>query len=293
MIGIVILNYFSHKKVHTLLDSIPIKKGKLVVVDNSNCIEEFNALSKKKRIDTEYINAKKNGGFSVGTNIGINSLRSNCKGLLILNPDTILSKNFLVNLEKITELEPNACFSPAGYLLDGKTPWSFGGKFYWLRGRAEPTTNDKSMRKVNFGTCACFYLPIEAINSIDCLDEDYFLGGEEWQLSLDLVRQGIPIYFIPFSEYRHEVSGTHEKYGLKYFYIGTRTKVLFCRKNYGKLFWPWLILYFLISPILIVRYSHLHKVNLRFLIISNFKASLLSIRKLKIKEKEIIKYNQI
>ena len=287
MIGIVILNYFSHKKVHNLLATIPLDKAKLVIVDNSNSIKEFNELIKVKRSDLEYIKANKNGGFSVGTNIGIKKLKSKCKGILILNPDTLLSRNFLENLEKISELEPNFCFSPAGYLLDGKTPWSLGGKFFWLRGRAEPTTKSNLMRKISFGTCACIYLSKKALDSVGFLDEDYFLGGEEWQLSLDLNRLRIPIYFIPFSKYRHEVSGTHEKYGKKYFYIGIRTKVLFCRKNYGLFFFPWLIIFFIFSPLITFRYAFKNKVNLKILIFAFVKSVILSINKYPIKEREL------
>lgn len=256
----VVVNYFSHAKVARLIQSIsPCEGLRGIVVDNSQDDDEYASLcAALDRKDVQCMQAERNGGFSYGTNIGINACLDASDAVLILNPDTTVAPDFFGILMDITKSLPDVAVSPHGVKMDTGKIWSAGGRFYWFRGRADVLTRARPSGETDFGTCACLLVPSAAIKDIGLLDEDFFLGGEEWDYSLRLRKGGWPIIYSSQAKYSHEVSGTHEKYGLRFFYIGMRTKVLFCRKHYGLLFWPWLLCFFLPSaPLLLWKNSRL------------------------------------
>ncbi len=259
-----------------------------MIVDNSDDDAEYHALKNAvERADIVSIKSDRNGGFSYGTNIGIRHVLDRADAILILNPDTEVTPNFFQTLKEIQVALPDVVVSPHGIHMETRRVWSAGGRFYWIRGRADVLTAERRAGETEFGTCACLLLPKAAIKEVGYLDEDFFLGGEEWDLSLRLRQAGWPIIYAPRSRYLHEVSGTHEKYGLRFFYIGMRTKVLFARKHYGKWFWPWLICFLVPSaPMLLWRNSRLKHGNMTKLIPRLYLAVMRSARMQKITERE-------
>ncbi|MDA0893210.1 MAG: hypothetical protein O3C15_12920 [Proteobacteria bacterium] len=198
-----------------------------------------------------------------------------------------MSSNFFEKLKQIVKAFPDAAVSPHGVHMETNRIWSAGGKFYWIRGRADVLTAERRSGETEFGTCACLLVPKAAIEDVGYLDEDFFLGGEEWDLSLRLRHAGWPIIYSRRAVYSHEVSGTHEKYGLRFFYIGMRTKVLFARKHYGAWFWPWLVGIFMPStPMLLWRNSRLNHGSIIKLIPRLYLAVKRSAKKQKITERE-------
>lgn len=256
----VIVNYFSHQKIARLLASIPKRPGiHGIIVDNSADDEEFKALQLVvDRADVDCVQAERNGGFASGTNLGLRTAFEGADAFLILNPDTTVSENFFSALLDLHGAMPDVAISPHGIRMDSGEIWSAGGDFYWFRGRADVVKRSRRSGETAFGTCACLLVPKTALQDVGYLDEDFFLGGEEWDFSLRLRRAGWHIVYTNRAKYYHEVSGTHAKYGLRFFYVGMRTKVLFARKHYGALFLPWLIGCMLPSvPILLWRNSQL------------------------------------
>lgn len=289
-ICLIIVNYFSHNKIQQLLESIPREEiiyGK--IVDNSANDHEFHRLISitKHRPEIECIKSEQNGGFSYGTNLGLQFALKNFDAFLILNPDIVVDNEFFRLLTQLNSAMPDVAISPQGKYLGTKKLWSAGGKFHWIRGRGDVETKDRRSGETDFGTCACLLVPKSAIEEIGFLDEDFFLGGEEWDYSLRLRKAKWHILYAKHVIYFHEVSGTHEKYGLKFFFMGMRTKVLFARKHYGIFFWVWLILVMVPSiPFLLYRNSKINRVSLSRLITPLLKAISRSTMKKKITEAE-------
>ena len=288
MIDIIIVNYFSFEKVQRLIQSIDLgdPRFRVCIIDNSGNSAEFKRISS---IDHRLIaiDPDCNGGFSVGTNVGIKLSVSDLsvKGVLILNPDTILTDTFLDRLWDSSNTYPDSAISPMGLRLKGKTIWSNGGRFYWLRGRADVLiSDDKAVRKTEFGTCACLYVPLELIKDIGFLDEDYFLGGEEWDFSNRLNKK-YGIYADPNIVYLHEISGTHAKYGPKFFYMGMRTKLLFVSKTY-KFPLVWLILFLISLPLIYSKNKTIHGIHFKYFLFSIKNAICKGLRKQPITEEE-------
>ncbi|MBU0539255.1 MAG: glycosyltransferase [Gammaproteobacteria bacterium] len=287
----VVVNYFSHQKVAALIESIAPVDGVFgIIVDNSNDNSEFAALSSIiARDDVECLQSDRNGGFSYGTNLGLKAALKRADAFLILNPDTKVAPDFFQALLDIRTALPDVAVSPHGLHMTTGRIWSAGGAFYWLRGRADVLTGVRRSGETDFGTCACLMVPKAALDDIGLLDEDFFLGGEEWDFSLRLRKKGWRIIYSSRAVYLHEVSGTHEKYGRRFFYVGMRTKVLFARKHYGVFFWPWLFFFMLPSvPVILWRNSRLNHGNIQELAPLLCFALVRSIRKQPMTQREYV-----
>ena len=193
----VVVNYFSHEKVARLIASISLHNDICgIIVDNSADDSEFAALSSVvARSDVECVQSERNGGFSYGTNVGLRAAMNRADAFLILNPDTEVTPGFFQALMDFRKAMPEAVVSPHGIRMDTNQVWSAGGAFYWLRGRADVLTAERRTGETEFGTCACLLVPKAAIEEVGYLDEDFFLGGEEWDLCLRLRRAGWPIIY--------------------------------------------------------------------------------------------------
>ncbi|MDB9706682.1 hypothetical protein OAA71_02350, partial [Porticoccaceae bacterium] len=108
----------------------------------------------------------------------------------------------------------------------------------------------------DFISCACIVVRSSFFESNGLLDEDYCLGGEEWQLSIDIRKNSGLLLVTPSTMFFHEISVTHEKISPRLFYIGIRTKLKFVKKNFKKpMYFLWLLLYLVSLPILIFKFS--------------------------------------
>ena len=267
-LSIVILNYFACDKIADLLASVDKQEfnGELIVVDNSENDIEFEKLSQLSKLitknDCKIIQSDKNGGFSYGTNFGINSISAESTHTYILNPDTVLLPGALEYLTNLISALPDVMISPRGIRMDDKSDWSFGGNLHVLRGRCDVEQKEKPYTvSSEFGTCASVIVPNVMLRQHGNLDEDFFLGGEEWELSVRMRRAGATIITPSIKLYEHEVSGTHKKYGLPFLYMGHRTKVLFMRKCFPMFFPLWIILYLTSMPYLVLKYTKNNDLN--------------------------------
>lgn len=290
-LAIVYLNYFSSEQIKKSIKSIINQldaDDTILIGDNSNDSAELDKLMLLKGPNVIVYDNKGNHGFSRGNNLIIKKIKSKFKWLLLINPDTVVDTNFLLEFRKALKKLNSEYYaiSPLGYWLGTKKIWAAGGKFYWLRGRADVLNKERLLGETQFGTCACLFIRQDVYEQLGGLDEDYFLGGEEWQLSLGIKQQKGKILFNPKIMYEHAVSGTHEKYGPKYYYLGIRTKLIFVGKNYNLLrklvFWAMFIPYSFLN---IFTYSARHNLNYFKLI----KISLIAISNYsnKLKESEI------
>lgn len=292
-ISIVVVNYYSSKKVERLINSIKdncSENFELIIVDNSESIEELALLKRLKSnaISISIVDGCFNGGFSYGTNLGIGKRSKSSTHVFILNPDTTLMTDSIQQIIHHCSAINDMAISPTGLYLDNNDYWSCGGGFYWIRGRADVLSSEKNSSETKFGTCAALIVPEKILNDVGLLDEDFFLGGEEWDYSKRIRDKGYSILYSSNITYRHEVSGTHQKYGLIFFYIGLRTKVLFTKKHYGFLFYPWLVFLLLpVSGILSARYSNKNNVSFLNCIMVSIKAIMKSQRGIKMTKNEV------
>lgn len=290
-LAIVYLNYYSSNQIKSSIDSIINQlqsDDHIYIGDNSDDEIEYNVLLKLSSRYVTVINNYGNIGFSAGCNKIVSEIKNNPEWILLLNPDTLVKKNFIENFIKSSSTlsMSYSAISPKGLKMGTNETWSSGGKFYWHRGRADVLKNNRNSGDTKFGTCACLFVRFDDFVGLNGLDEDYFLGGEEWQLSIDVYSKlKNKIFYDQNIVYEHAISGTHEKYGLRYFYIGIRTKLIFVSKNYTwfskKMFWLVYIPYHIYWSI---KYSIKYNVKFRSLILATITAFKLNGDKLNFSE---------
>ena len=104
----IIVTFNSRKVIFDCLNSLPEDFHKLIIENSSD--EEL-----KKQIEQNYDKTKvvlsKNIGMGAGNNIGI--LKSNTQYVYVLNPDVVLKKDTILNINNtISDLENFAILSP-------------------------------------------------------------------------------------------------------------------------------------------------------------------------------------
>ena len=102
-LSVIIVTFKSESKIFNCLDSIP-NHYKVIIVENSNN-EKLKRDIENKYENVECILAGENKGYATANNIGLNQVKT--KYALVLNPDTILSKdaidNFFIAANKIED----------------------------------------------------------------------------------------------------------------------------------------------------------------------------------------------
>ncbi len=202
-VSIILVTYNSEE---TILDCLLSVDGNLrrndevIVVDNSSndktiqIIEIF--VSFKSQF--KFIKNQSNIGFSAGTNVGIKN--SSNPYVVLLNPDTIVTKDWLDHLMAHFNDKDIAAVGPVSNYVAGKQKMEFyqkenfapgtpyyevATKFYdWLKGCSVET-------KLLIGFCVM--IRRDVLNGVGLLDEELFLGNDDLELSWRLRVNGFKL----------------------------------------------------------------------------------------------------
>ena len=136
---VVILTYKTNEKILAdCLNSIN-PKAKILVVENSNN-NLFKENIEKKYPDLNIILSGRNLGYAEGNNLGLSKVRT--KYALILNPDVILEKNFLVEIELYLDQQIN--FHIIGVKYKDDQTWKSSSSFSEFDKRVKLKKEDSS-----------------------------------------------------------------------------------------------------------------------------------------------------
>ena len=253
-IAIVILNYKGLENTLGCLDSLrrcsqDSHKIEFIVVDNNSDDGSVEALSKIKDIDL--IGNRKNFGFAGGINVGIKAaLEKEANFILILNNDTIVDNDLLINLLVASKsgdiISPKIYFAP-GFEFHkerykkgdlGKVIWCAGAKIDWQNiigqhiGVDEVDTGQFGARqKIDLATGACMLVKRKVFEKIGFFYEKYFLYLEDMDFCVRAKRAGFKIIFEPKAILWHKnaSSGGGSGSSLQDYYI-SRNRLLFATK---------------------------------------------------------------
>ena len=207
-LSVVILNYnvkyFLELCLKSVQDAVAIIDSEIIVVDNKS--EDGSCdMVKKLFPEVKLIENKNNYGFSKGNNIGV----AEAKGeyLCILNPDTVVAEDTFIKLLEFAESKQNLGIVGCK-LIDGR------GSFLPESKRKIPfvkaslkkilgNTNDyyannidkNAIGKVDILVGAFMFLKKETYNKIEGFDEDYFMYGEDIDISYKALKQGLENYY--------------------------------------------------------------------------------------------------
>jgi GT2 family glycosyltransferase len=225
--------------------------GEIIVVDN-NSIDGSNKMVLEKFPSVALIENKKNVGFSMANNQGIEISKG--KYVLLLNPDTVVEED---TFEKVTNfMDKNPDAGALGVrMLDGKgrfLPESKRGlptpsvAFYKIFGFSSLFPKSKLFGKYHLGYLSEFevnkvevlsgafmLLRKECLDKIGLLDETFFMYGEDIDLSYRVTLGGYNNYYFPETRIIHYKGESTKKSSVNYVFVFYRAMVIFAEKHFS------------------------------------------------------------
>ncbi len=239
-------------------------EGEIIVVDNVSQ-DGSSKMIKESFPEVILIENKENVGFSKANNQGVAVAKG--KYVLILNPDTIVGEDTFSKILNFAEQKQNLGIVGVK-LVDGTgnfLPESKRGlptpkvAFNKMFGITNPTKGkyyathlkEEETGKVDIFVGAFMLIKKAIYNEVGGFDEDYFMFGEDIDLSYKILKKGYQNYYYPKTQiihYKGESTAKDIKY-LNNFYGAMR---IFYKKhfklnvfydfsmNMGIYFWKWL-----------------------------------------------------
>ena len=254
-LSIVIVNYNVKHYISQCLDSVfnsSLKDVEVIVVDNHSRDGSVEYI-KSKYPEVKVIASNHNLGFARGNNLALRSIKS--QYALLLNPDTILTTDVLQRSVDFMDANPK-CGGLGVCMLnvDGtKAMESRRGlptpltSFYKMIGLCKRFPKHKSFGRYYLGCLpwdkpasievisgAYCMLRKEALDKVGLLDEDFFMYGEDIDLSYRLLKGGYENWYIPATMLHYKGEST-QKSSFRYVHVFYEAMLIFFRKHYGHL----------------------------------------------------------
>lgn len=222
------------------------------MVDNNSSDGSVEML-RKKFPDVILIPNNENFGFSKANNTGIKSSRG--EYVLLLNPDTLLEEDTLIKAVKF--MDEHADAGGLGVkMIDGKgnfLPESKRGlptpsvAFYKISGLSKLFPKSKIFGQYHLGyldknkahsvdvlSGAFMLLRKSVLDKTGLLDENFFMYGEDIDLSYRIKQAGYKNYYYPQTRIIHYKGESTRKSSVNYVVVFYRAMVLFAKKHFGK-----------------------------------------------------------
>lgn len=220
LISIIVANWNSirfRKLLDEFFESVfnleyPNDRYEVIVVDNGSKDSSYKYI-KEKYHNIKLIKLDKNYGFTKANNIGASFSRG--EFLALINNDTVLEKNWLIEMVKYASKNADNIYCSNMLRYDKRDIISFnGGKLlswgwtYPMQCYEEDKSNE-SNPILSFYADGCGTLISKKLFfALGGFDEDYHTYCEDYSLSWKAQLQGHKIYCIPTSKFYHNVSTT-------------------------------------------------------------------------------------
>ncbi len=255
-LSVIIVNYnvcyFLEQCLHSVQKSMGNLSAEVIVVDN-NSVDNSVLMVKENFSFVKLIENKKNTGFSYANNQAIKI--SSGKYVLLLNPDTIVEVDTFSKVLSFMESNENAG-GLGVMMIDGKgnfLPESKRGlptptvAFFKIFGLAALFPKSKIFGKYHLGfldkekiheveilSGAFMLLRKSALDKIGLLDEDFFMYGEDIDLSYRLIKGGYKNYYFPETRIIHYKGESTKKSSINYVFVFYRAMVIFAGKHFSQ-----------------------------------------------------------
>ena len=254
-ISIVIVNYnvkhFVEQCLHSVFKALHGIDAEVFVVDN-NSVDGSVALIREKFPQVKLIENKVNAGFSRANNQAIRLAAG--EYVLLLNPDTVVQEDTFHQALSFMDTHPDA--GGLGVrMVDGKgnflpeskrglpTPEVAFYKIFGLArlfprskrfGRYHLTYLDKNKtHAVDVLSGAFMLLRKSVLGKVGLLDEDYFMYGEDIDLSYRIILGGYKNYYFPLTTIIHYKGESTRKSSINYVFVFYRAMAIFARKHFS------------------------------------------------------------
>lgn len=229
LVSIIVLNYNAGQLLYNCIESIQkldYPKIETIVIDNISTDNSQN-ICKEKFPFIKLIQNEKNFGYCEGNNIGIKSAKG--EYVLVLNPDTIVESNLILELLSAFKITGNGLFQPKILSLDDKKILQstgnmihlFGFGFAREKGKID-YDNIHEIKSVGYASGTCLFSSKEIFQKLGFFDNFLFLYHDDLDLGWRARQQGIKSFFVPKTAVYHA-----ESYSLKW----SKTKFYWLERN--------------------------------------------------------------
>ena len=227
-------------------------ESEVYVVDNHSRDDSV-VLVRKHHPEVVVVENHHNLGFSKANNIAIR--QSKGEYVLLLNPDTIVASDTIAAAIQFLESHPHSGAAGVKMLNANGTvaPESRRGipmpmtAFYKLSGLCGLFPNSRrfgryymghlpwdSPQQIEIVSGAFCMISRKAIDKVGMLDEDYFMYGEDIDLSYRLLKGGFTNWYLPCRIIHYKGESTH-KSSFRYVHVFYQAMLIFFRKHFSNL----------------------------------------------------------
>lgn len=255
-LSIVIVNYnvayFLEHCLYSVRNALKGIEAEIFVVDN-NSVDNSIAMLKEKFPEVILIANKDNVGFSKANNQAIRISKG--EYVLILNPDTVVEEDTFAKCISFMDSHKD-CGALGVKMIDGSgkflkeskrgfpSPWTSFCKMsgltslfphskkyanYYMGHLSEDEVNE-----VDILAGAYMMMRKECLDKVGLLDEDYFMYGEDIDLSYRITKGGYKNYYFPKARIIHYKGESTKKASMNYVYTFYNAMVIFAQKHLTK-----------------------------------------------------------
>ena len=246
-LSVVIVSYNVRELLTACIDSV-VKAAEgidteVFVVDNDSADDTVEVIARDYP-SVHLINNKENLGFSKANNIAIR--QSEGEYVLLLNPDTVVAEGTLRGVVEFMDQHPEAggtgvrMHNADGTLAPESrravpTPLVAARKMLGFTKRYYMSNLpwDKP-GKIEVVSGAFMMLRRKAIDQVGLLDEDFFMYGEDIDLSYRLLKGGWQNWYLPLDIIHYKGQST-QKSDFRYVHVFYQAMLIFFRKHYSHL----------------------------------------------------------
>lgn len=253
-LSVIIVNYnvryFLEQALLSVERAIVGLEAEVWVVDN-NSADASVAMVRERFPWVRLIANPDNPGFSVANNQAIR--QSTGKYVLLLNPDTVVEEDTFRRCFDFMEAHPAAgglgvkmIDGQGSFLPESKrglpTPWVAFTKAFGLA-RLFPRSrrfnhyhlgylDREQTHEVEILAGAYMWMRRKALDEVGLLDEDFFMYGEDIDLSYRLLKGGYKNYYLPTTSIIHYKGESTKRGSLNYVRVFYQAMIIFARKHF-------------------------------------------------------------
>ena len=246
-LSVVIVSYNVRNYLEQCLQSVQRAlegiEGEVFVVDNHSDDDSVVTI-REKYPWVRLIENQENLGFSKANNQAIR--QSQADYVLLLNPDTVVVEDTLRGVLTFMDEHPKAggagvmmCYEDGSRAPESRralpTPWVAALKMLGFTKRyyMSHLPWDQPCRIEVISGAFCL-LRHEALKKIGLLDEDFFMYGEDIDLSYRLLKGGWENWYLPYSIIHYKGKST-QKSDYRYVHVFYQAMLIFFQKHYSHL----------------------------------------------------------
>lgn len=254
-LSIIIVNYnvryFLEQCLISVFQALKGIEAEVFVVDNHS-VDGSVDMVREKFPQVKLIANKDNPGFSRANNQAIRQAKG--EYILLLNPDTVAEENTFSASLRFMEEHPDAgglgikMIDGRGHFLPESkrglpTPWV---SFYKISGLTALFPRSKRFARYYLGHLdkdknqeveilagAYMMMPAKVLEKIGLLDEDFFMYGEDIDLSYRILKGGFKNYYLAESSIIHYKGESTKKGSLNYVFVFYKAMVIFAKKHFS------------------------------------------------------------